>query len=261
MFDAAETQLLDSQIVYSLLSRIVTLRSSERHQLKQDQFAAKTQETLDWASQHQNALAYWTIALVVIAALGIGAFYYQQKREQAASALLGQGLEQYSAPIVAAGTPATPGMPSFVSASDRAKAASDKFVEVSQKYTHTDAGTLAKYFLGLAAEDMNDNAKAEAYLKDVTGSGNKDTAGLAKAALAALYHDQGRDQDAINLYKELIDKPTNTISKPMAQMRLAEIYEAKDPVQAKKIYTEIAGDKDNAEQVINIANSRMAALK
>ncbi|MGZ4814164.1 MAG: tetratricopeptide repeat protein [Terriglobales bacterium] len=237
------------------------MRSSERHQLKQDQFAAKTQETLDWASRHQNALTYWTIGLVIIAVIAIGAFYYQQNREQAASALLGQAIEQYSAPIVPAGTPPVAGQPMFFSVADRAKAASGQFVEVSQKYTHTDAGTLAKYFLGLAAEDMNDNTKAEDYLKDVAGSGNKDTASLAKVALAALYHDEGRDQDAINVYKELIAKPTNTVSKATAQLRLAELYEAKDPAQAKKIYSEIAGDKDNAEPVISLANTRMAAMK
>jgi len=237
------------------------LRSSERHQLKQDQFAAKTQETLDWASQHQNSLTYATIILAVIALLGIGGFYYQQKREQAASALLSQGIEQFTSPLLPAGTPPAPGQPSFTSAKDRAKAASDRFVEVSQKYTHTDASTLAKYFLGLAAEDMNDKGKAEAYFKDVAGSGNKDTAALAKAALASLYHDEGKDADAISLYNELISKPTNTVSKPTAQMSLAELYETKDPAQARKIYEEITKDKDNSEQVISIANTRMASLK
>ena len=237
------------------------MRSSERQKLKQDQFAAKTAETLDWASTHQSALTYGTIVVVVIAALLIGGFYYQQSREQAASALLSQGLEQYGAPIVPAGTPAQPGFTMFYNANDRAKAASTKFIEVSQKYSHTDAGTLAKYFLGLASEDMNDNAKAEEYLKDVASSAPKDTAALAKEALAALYHNEGRDQDAINLYKELIDKPTNTVSKATAQMDLASLYEAKDPTAAKKIYTEIASDKNNAEQVIALANTRMAALK
>ena len=237
------------------------MRSSERRQLKQDQFAAKTQETLDWASQHQNALSYTTIVLVVIAAIAIGGFYYQQNREQSASALLGSAIEEYSTPIVAAGAPPVPGVPMFTSVADRAKSASGKFLEVSQKYTHTDAGTLAKYFLGLAAEDMNDNTKAEAYLKDVAGSGNKDTAALAKSALASLYHDEGHDQDAINLYNELIAKPTNTVTKAAAQMDLAELYTTKDPAQAKKLYAEIAGDKNNSEPIINLANSRMAGVR
>jgi tetratricopeptide (TPR) repeat protein len=237
------------------------LRSSERRQLKQDQFAAKTQETLDWASMHQSGLAYGSIILVIVAALAIGGFYYQQSREQSASALLSQGLDKFNAPLVAPGTAPVPGETTFTSSSDRAKAASDIFVEVSRKYTHTDAGTLAKYFLGIASEDLHDNAKAEAYLKDVANSGNKDTAALAKSALAGLYHGEGRDRDAINIYKELIDKPTNTVSKADAQMQLAELYGPKDPAAAKKLYTEVAADKTNAEQVVNMANTRMAALK
>ena len=237
------------------------MRSAERHQLKQDQFAAKTQETLDWASEHQNALTYWTIGIVVIAAIVIGAFYYQQHREQTASVLLSDGLQQYQAPIRPANTPAVPGEPSFTSASDRAKAASTKFIEVSQKYTHTDAGTLAKYFLGLCSQDMNDNAKAEAYFKDVATSGNKDTAALAKAALAGLYRDEGRHQDAAKLYQELIDKPTNTVPKAIAQLDLADLYQTSDPVQAKKIYADIAKDKNNSEQVISAANARLAEVK
>ena len=237
------------------------MRSSERHQLKQDQFAAKTAETLDWASAHQNVLVIATIVVAVIAALAIGAFYYQQSREQAASALLSQGLDLYTTPLVPAGTPPTPGVPTFTNVIDRAKAATPRFIEVSQKYTHTDAGTLAKYFLGLCSKDINDNAKAEQYLKDVAGSGNKDIASLSKEALAALYHEEGRDEDAIKLYKELIDKPTNTVSKVTAQMDLAGLYATKDPSAAKKIYSEIAQDKNNAEPVVALANTRMAALK
>jgi tetratricopeptide (TPR) repeat protein len=132
---------------------------------------------------------------------------------------------------------------------------------VAQKYPRTDAGTLAKYFLGLSAEEMKDNGKAEQYLKEVGASGNKDTAALAKSALASLYHDTGRDQDAINVYKELIDKPTNTISKATAQLSLAEIYESKDPAQAKKVYEDIVKNKDNSEQVIGVANTKLGGLK
>jgi hypothetical protein len=95
------------------------LRSSERRQLKQDQFAAKTQETLDWASMHQGALAYGSIILVIVAALGIGGFYYQQSREQSASALLSQGLDKFNAPLVAPGTAPIPGETTYTSATDR----------------------------------------------------------------------------------------------------------------------------------------------
>ena len=237
------------------------MRSSERRQLKQDQFAAKTQETIDWASEHQSALTYITIIVVVLGALAVGAFYYQQGREKAASALLSQGIDDYSAPIVPAGSAPIAGVTTFSSTVDRAKTASTKFIEVSQKYPHTDAGTLAKYFIGLCSEDMNDNAKAEQYFKDVADSGPKDTAALAKQALAALYHQEGQDENAIALYKQLIDKLTNTVSKATAQMDLAALYATKEPTEAKKLYAQVAADKNNPEEIVSIANQRMGALK
>ncbi len=236
------------------------MRSSERHQLKQDQFAAATTETLDWAVEHRNTLVIGGSILVVVLLLLIGGFYYQQNREQKASVLLGEALQLYDAPIVPAGTPATPGVTTFNSVSDRAKAASNKLVEVSDKYGRTDSGSMSTYFLGLCAEDMNDNVKAEEYFKKASDSGNKDLAALAKSALASLYHDTGRDQLAIDTYKQLIDKPTNTVPKPSAQLALADLYAAKDPAQARKLYEDV--QKENADNPIGqLAMSKLQGLK
>jgi tetratricopeptide (TPR) repeat protein len=236
------------------------LRSSERHQLKENQFATATQEILTSASEHRTGLLYGGTALVVVLLLVIGGTYYLQSREQKASVLFGQAMQTYSAQIVAAGTPTAPGVTTFTSSEDRAKAASNKFVEVVEKYGRTDSGLMSKYFLGLCAEDMKDNAKAEQYLKDVADSRNKEVGSLAKSALGSLYHATGRDQQAIDTYKALIEKPTNTVPKASAQMALAEIYAAKDKTQAKILYEQIG--KENPDSPIsNIANTRMAELK
>jgi len=217
-------------------------------------------DKLSWAVEHRNPVILGGGILVIVLLLLIGGFYYQQSREQKASVLLGDALQTYSSPIVPAGTPATPGQPSFTSVSDRAKAASNKFIEVADKYGHTDSGSMASYFLGLCAEDMNDNGKAEEYFRKVSDSGNKDLAALAKSALASLYHDTNRDQLAIDIYKQLIEKPTNTVPKPSAQIALAELYAAKDPSQAKKIYEEV--QKDNSDNAIGqLASTKLQTLK
>jgi tetratricopeptide (TPR) repeat protein len=236
------------------------LRSSERHHLKEDQFAAATMDKLSWAVEHRNPMLVGGAIIIVVLLALIGGFYYQQNREQHSSILLGEALQTYSAPIRPAGSPEVPGQPSFTSVSDRAKAASNKLIEISEKYGRTDSGAMANYFLGLCAEDMNDNGKAEEYLKKVSDSGNKDLASLAKSALASLYHDTGRDQLAIDLYKQLIEKPTNTVPKPSAQIALADLYAAKDPLQARKLYEEV--QKDNADNLVGqAAGSKLQALK
>jgi tetratricopeptide (TPR) repeat protein len=236
------------------------LRSSERRQLKQDQFAAATVDKLSWAVEHRNTLLVAGGSLVLLALLLIGGFYYQQRREQQASVLLGSALQLYYAPIRPAGSAEIPGQTTFTSVADRAKATSTKLVEVSQNYGRTDSGAMAKYFLGLTAQDMNDTAKAEEYFKKVSNTGNRDLAALAKSALASLYRDTNRDQQAIELYKQLIEKPTNTVPKSSSQMALADIYATKDPAQARKLLEEI--QKDNADNLVgNIAQSKLASLK
>ena len=64
-------------------------------------------------------------------------------------------------------------------------------------------------------------------MKEVASTRNSDLAGLAKVALAAFYGNNNRAKEAADVYKELIDKPTTTVSKVMAQMQLAAMYESR----------------------------------
>jgi len=62
-------------------------------------------------------------------------------------------------------------------------------------------------------------------LKKVAGGWDSDLGALAKFALAQLYHDTGRDPQAIDLYKKLSDKPTATVPAGLAQLQLADLYQ------------------------------------
>ena len=89
--------------------------------------------------------------------------------------------------------------------------------------------------------------------------GNKDLAALAKLGLASVYEATNRDQDAINIYNELIKKPTQSVSSQRAQFALADLYQRKDPAQAKRIYDQLALDKSPA--VAQLAKQRQGAVK
>ncbi len=236
------------------------MRSTTRHRLKQDQFAASATEAIDWTVQHRDKLTYGGIALIVILLLGLGGWWYLQQQDEAAGQALGHAITIYSTPLTAAGQPPLPGTTSFATAQERAKAAKAEFKSVADKYSHTNSGELAKYFLGLTDMDLNNTADAERELKEVAGKRNADTAALAKMALAALYRRTGRDQDAIKLYKELSDKPTNTVSKSAAQLEMAATYETRDPQNAKIIYQQIQKD-DAKSPAAEIAAQRLASIK
>ena len=232
------------------------MRSATRHQLKQNSFAETTAETISWAVEHQSKLIIATIVVAVVAALALGGWAFVNYRNQQASQELSAALQKYQAPIRAAGQPASPEMLSYASAAERAKAANADFTRIADKYSFTRNGHLARYFAGITLLDMGDSAGAEKTLQRVAGSSDKEVGSLAKLALASLYQDAGKTQQAIELYKALIDKPTTSVGKTTAQFELANLYETNhQPLEARKLYEQM--QKDNPTGQIG----QMAAQK
>jgi predicted Zn-dependent protease len=236
----------------------VVVRSSTRHQLKQDSFTEATKETFSWAVEHRRKLITGAIVVLAIVAVVLGTWAILQYRDQQASAKLGNAMRTLEAPVLPAGTPRQSDMVAFTSAAERGKAAVKQFGDIASQYGHTRSGKIARYFEGVAALDAGDNALAEKALADVSGS--EDLSSLAKFALASVYRRQNREADAIRLYKELIENPTSSVPKSTAQLELASVYEAKQPQEAAKIYQQVA--KDNpAGPAAELANARLQALK
>jgi tetratricopeptide (TPR) repeat protein len=133
---------------------------------------------------------------------------------------------------------------------DRAAAAKKQLQAIVDQYPHTHTADIARYLLGTTAIEVGDNTTAEKQLKDVASNGNRDVASLAKLALASLYGNLNRTKDALDLYKQLIDKPSDTVGKVTAQLQLAQLYESsQQPAEAKKIYEQIVKENQPARGV------------
>jgi len=236
------------------------VRAYQRKQLKHDSFTDTARETVAWTVEHRTKLIYAGIAAAVVLCIYLGYWYSTTYHDDDASAGLGRGVQIYNAPLRAAGEPAQPGVESYDSVKARASAARQQFQEVVEKYGHTNSGHIARYFLGLTDEDMGDTAAAERELKEVAGSRDQDFAALAKFALASLYRNTGRGDEAEKMYKDLADHPAATISKSQAQLELAAMYEEKKPDEAKKLYQQIQA-ADPRGPAAELAANRLAALK
>jgi lipopolysaccharide biosynthesis regulator YciM len=117
-------------------------------------------------------------------------------------------------------------------------------VATANEYGMTPAGKNAKYFAGLTYMEAGENASAESTLKEVAGGWDKDLASLANLALAQLYRQTGRSQQAIAIYNELTAKPTAAVPAGTAQLQLADLYSSQGQADAaKKIYAQLK-DKD-----------------
>ncbi len=230
-----------------------------RQQLKQDKFAETVAEQVSWAVEHQKTLATVAIVAVVAVAILAGGWIYYNQRDMAASAAIGDALRIYGAPLRAPNAPKLEYV-TFTSARERAEAARQAFQQVQDKYPHTRAAEIARYFVGVSSLDMGDTAGAEKVLKQVADSRDDNLAALGKFALASVYRAGNKDADAIKLYQELIAHPVSTVPKSTAQLELASLYQQKQPEEAAKLYQQIQKDNPNSPAA-QAAASRLASLK
>jgi len=241
------------------------VRAETRHQLKEDRFSKATfqaaAETVHWTVAHKSKLTVAAIVAVAAAVIGFGGWYYMNTQDTKAGLDLGAATRLLEQPIRQAGVPAQPGYPSFASSQERATEARKKFQAIVDQYPHTRTADMARYFVGLTSSELGDYASADRNLQGVANSSNKELASLAKFALASTYRAENKTSQAVDLYKQLIDKPTSTTSKSTVQFELAQFYESQQkPDEAKRIYDQI--QKENpATDVAQLAGQRAGKLK
>lgn len=241
------------------------MRAETRHSLKEDRFSKATinaaEKTVHWTVEHRMTLIGSAVALVVLIAAGLGIWFYLQQQDAKASVDLGKALRAMETPIRPAGAPAQPDQPSFTSVKERSTEAHKQFQAIVDRYPHTRASDFARYFAGITASDLGDNANAEKNLKDVASVHNADLAALGKFALASVYRKTNRDKDAIEIYKSLAEKPTTSVGKATAQMELADLYQEKQQTQeAKRIYEQVQKENPNTE-IAQLAQQKIGELK
>jgi tetratricopeptide (TPR) repeat protein len=217
-----------------------------RHALKGDKFAQATKTSVTWLSGHRTNVVRWAIGAAVVIVLGVGFLIFWNVQESAAETALGQALDIYTAPLAQPGAPVEKG--TYSSVAERAKASNEQFKAVADKYGWLTEGSKARYFQGVTEQELGQTAAAEGDLKKLADSWNRNLSNLAKIALASIYHQTGRDQQAIDLYNEIIAKPSETVTAGVAQLDLADLYAATGKeAQAKALWAKLKdSDKDGA---------------
>ena len=229
-----------------------------RHKLKQDNFVIATKHGMHWAGENRRSVITTSILLLAVIVLAVGGVALYNYRSDAAAADFGSAMLVYSSPITTPGEPVAPGSQTYATALDRAKAANALFVATADKYPLTTAGRNARYFAGLTEIEEGQTATAETTLLKLASGMDKNLAALAKVALASLYHQTGRDQQAIDMYNQLIAKPSETETAGMAKLQLGTLYESMNrPDDAKKIYAELK-DKDAKGAAGELATQRLS---
>ena len=225
---------------------------------KDDVFIHSTQVGLDWIAENRGKALRIAIGVLVVIALAVAAAIVYQQRSSAAANAFGSAVSLYSTPIADPAQPVPPGVKTFATAADRAKAANPLFEDVAKRYSSTKAGHNALYFSGITAGEMGDTAGAEASFRKAGDLHDANIASLAHQALANLLTQHGQTADAIRLYQDLINHPSSTVPAATAQLQLAQLYEANNqPAEANKIYALLKA-KDPTTAAGQIAAQKLA---
>ena len=217
-----------------------------RHALKNDKFAQAAASSASWIGDHRSGVLRWVIAAAAVLLLAVSTLVLWNTRSAAADLALGGAMDVYTTPLAVQGEPATPN--TYTTAQARSTEANREFVAIAHDFGWLPQGAKAHYFAGITYEDLGQNGPAETELKAAAGSWNRDLSNLAKLALAGLYHQTNRDSQAIDLYNELVAKPSTTVSASVAQLNLADLYVAQGKQdQARALWARIKdADKDGA---------------
>lgn len=241
------------------------MRAETRRQLKTDKFSKATiqvaEKTVHWSVEHKGKVTAGVIVIVVVVCAALGSWYYLEKQDEKASAEFGRATRVLDTPVRPAGMPPQPGFESYASSQERGTEARKEFQAIINTYPHTRAADLSHYFVGVTSAQLGDNATAERELKAVAGYHNEELSSLAKMALASLYRNTNRPNEAIEIYKQLEAKPTRTVGKTAAEMELAETYQATGKnAEAKKEYEQIQKDAPQT-QAAQLASAKLQELK
>lgn len=234
------------------------MQSYTRHKLKEDRFQEAAKGTVHWTVAHRKTIITVLVVAGIIAAVAATLLAYNSKQEERASEAMGQALRTYNAPLRQPNAPPDAKQQSFLSPEERAKAATTQFQKIADEFPRTGSGKNARYLAAVTAMDAGDTANAEKRLKEITASADKERASLAKLSLASLYRSTNRDAEAIMVYKDLIDHPSSTVPKATAQFQLADAYQSTKPDEAKRIYDELASDKD--PNISQLARQKQAGV-
>ena len=233
-----------------------------RKELKKDEIREKFVQGVESVVSHQQLLWIVVGVALVVALATFGWSSYTRRQTAKAAEALDDAMKIFQARIQAPGEPAEPGEITYIDEKNKYGDAERKFLQVAAQYGRTRPGQIARYYAALSEEHLKLFDDAEKNLKQLDSSGDADLAGLARFQLACIYAQNGKGPQAVELYKQLADKPTIFVPKPMVLLTLADYYRKTDPAQASKLYNQVKQDfpdtpaAEQADQGLELLNAK-----
>jgi TolA-binding protein len=213
------------------------MKSTERHHLKQDQFATTLADTFERLDQHRRRwLTIGAVAVVVVLAIA-GYSWWRTDRNAKSSALLAEAMVVLEAPVEPAPKPPASGQPagrtptptpgSYPTERAKLEAALPKLLAAADAYPSTRAGVSARYQAASVLVSLGREGDAAQRFQEVVDKAGDALYGrMARLGLADVQVRQGKFDPAIATYKELSATAKDDLPVDGVLMALGRAYVA-----------------------------------
>jgi predicted negative regulator of RcsB-dependent stress response len=230
-----------------------------RKELKKDEIRETLAHGAEAVISHSRLAGILITVGVAVALAIVGWRFYSERQTAKAAAALDEAMKTYDARIRAPGEPAEPTEVTYVEEKNKYEDAVKKLGQVAKEYPRTRPGQQAGYYAALSQEHLGRLDEAQKAFQAIADSGSEELAALARFQIAQIDEKNGKSDDAVKLYRQLIDKPTLFLPKPLAMLALADHFSKTNPAEATKLYNDIKREfPDSAAS--DQADKRLALL-
>ena len=210
-----------------------------RRELKQDKIHDAIEHGAEAFYLHKQ-VTLAVLLLVLAGAVAYGSWtVYHDRQTAAATAQLNVAMKAYSGRIGGAPDPQDPSEVSYKDETERSQDALNKFNAVANKYSGTLPGKQARYYAALCLEDLDRQNQAMEELKKLSSGSDKELANMAQYQMGVIYSRTGKPDDAAKIFRELAEKHSIFVPRPVALLELANVLRQNNPKEAANVYQQV----------------------
>jgi TolA-binding protein len=224
------------------------MKRTERHHLKENEFAEWLMSTRQWYDANRNVVTYGGLAIVVVALAVVGTLVVRQRTAATASRTLAEALTIVEAPVmpptaVEAGKPPMQAPGTYPTDKARLEAALPKLMAVADAYPNLEPGVMARYRAAAALVAVGRTAEGIDRYREVIAKGIGAYPVMAKLGVADAQLIAGQYEPAIAALKEMALVTTGDIPVDGVLVQLARGYRlAGNNEEARKTYRRVADE-------------------
>jgi len=224
------------------------MKRTERHHLKENEFAEWLLGTKEWYEANSKTITYVGLAAVVALAAVLGTTAFRRMQGGQATSAFAEALSVAEAPVVApmpaeAGKAPVQRPGTYPTSRARLEAALPKLLAVADAYPASDAGIMARYRAAAALVALGRTAEGIQRYQEVVEKGTGAQQAMARMGIAEAQLMAGQFDKAIAGFKDVAALKSDDVPVDGVLMQLVRAYRAagKDD-DAKKTLKRVADE-------------------